>query len=111
MILQQRRLLLPQAFRDILTFLFREYDAVEVLVNDVVVVEGAGVLRDDVEGATEGAERAAVDGVGVGGGGDVGARFVDCVVDHVGGCVEEAGGTAEVGGMLVRGCDVVEVIR
>ena len=43
----------------------------------MVGVEGAAVLRGDVEFAAEGAEAAAVDGVGVRGAQDVGARGVD----------------------------------
>lgn len=34
---------------DVFAFLFREHDAVEGGVEDVVVVEGAGVLGDGVE--------------------------------------------------------------
>jgi len=90
MILHQHRLLPAEAAGDILALLGGEHDAVELAVDDVVVVEGAGVLGDGVEGAAEGAEGAAVDAVRVRGAEDVGARAVHGVVDHVGGGVEEA---------------------
>jgi hypothetical protein len=94
MILEQGRLLITQTFRDIPPLLGGEHDAVELAVDDVVVVEGAGVLGDDVEFLAEGAEGPAVDAVAVGGAEDVRSRLVDRGVNHVGGGVEEAAGAA-----------------
>ena len=53
MVLQQRSLLITKASRDVLALFFREDDAVEALVDDMVVVECARVLRDGVDLATE----------------------------------------------------------
>ncbi len=58
----------------------------------MVVEERTAVLRDHVELASEATEGAAVDGVGVRGAEDVGARCVDGGVDGEGGRVEEADG-------------------
>ncbi len=90
MVLQQRRLLVPETSGDVLPFLLGEDDAVELAVDDVVVVKGTRVLGDDVQLAAEGAEGTAMDGMGVRGAEDVRPGGVDGVVDHVGGCVEEA---------------------
>ena len=90
MVLQQRGLLVPETGGDVPTLLLGEDDAVELAVDDVVVVEGARVLGDAIEFATEGAEGAAVDAVGMGGTEDVWSCTVDGVVYHVGGRVSEA---------------------
>lgn len=50
----------------------------------MVVVEGARVLGDGVEGTPEGAEGATVDGMRVGNAIHVGPGCVHCVVDHIG---------------------------
>ena len=55
--------------------------AAALLAHGVVLVEDAGVLRDRIERAPERGPRLAVDGVGVCGGDDVGARRVHGGVD------------------------------
>jgi len=45
MVLQKNCFLRPQRFRDVLAFLFREHDTLEGVVNRVVVVECAAVIR------------------------------------------------------------------
>lgn len=112
-ILQQRGLLATQRTRDRAALFLGQHHAAERVVHGEVVVEGARVLRDGVEGAAEGAEGAAVDGVRVRDAVDLGTCRVHGVVDHVGGFVEEAHGAAlddfagcvdedEVGGFEVR---------
>lgn len=91
-VLEQDRLVVRQRGRDVLALFLGEHDAVEGLVDDVVVVEGAAVLADDVEFAAEGAEGAAVDAVAVARSVDAWARVVDGGVDHEGGGVEESRG-------------------
>jgi hypothetical protein len=54
----------------------------------MVAVEGAGVLRQGIEGAAQRRPRLAVDGVGVGGRHHVGAGGVDLRVDGEGGGVD-----------------------
>lgn len=89
-VLQQRGLGRPDRPRNVLALLGRQHDAVERLVQRVVVVERARVLRDGVQLAAERAEGTAVDGVAVAGGVDVRAGLVDGRVDHEGGGVEGA---------------------
>lgn len=83
MILQQCRLLVAQTRRDSLAFLLREYDTVESIVDDVIVVESASVLCESVNLAAERAPRPTVEGVAVGGADDVGSSLVNGGVDHV----------------------------
>jgi hypothetical protein len=52
MILQQRRFLVTQCLCNIFAFLFDEHDALETVVEHVVVVESTAVLRDGIERAT-----------------------------------------------------------
>lgn len=94
MVLQQRGLAPTDTGRDVAPFLGRQDDPVEGLVDGVVVVESASVLRDGFEGPAQGAKGAPVDGVAVAGGVDVRARLVDGRVDHEGGRVEQAVGSA-----------------
>jgi hypothetical protein len=44
MVLQEDRLLRPQRFRDVLAFLLGEHDALERVVDGVVIVECAAVI-------------------------------------------------------------------
>jgi len=89
-ILEQRGFGIAQAGGDVLPFLLRQHDAVEALVQHVVVVERARVLRERVDLAAERAPRPPVDGVAVRGAHDVGPGGVHGGVDHVRGRVEQA---------------------
>ena len=53
MVLEQSGFLVAKTGSDVFALLLRKYDAVEAVVDDVVVVEGAGVLRDCVDFAAE----------------------------------------------------------
>lgn len=88
-VLQECRLVLPHTTGNPVAFLGGEDDPVEGFVQDVVVVEGTGILGDDVELAAEGTKGASVDGVAVAGGQHVRSGLVDGGVDHKGGRVEE----------------------
>ena len=81
-------LLSPRAWAMRLPSMRVEHDAGEVVEQDVVVVEGAGVLGDRVEQLPERRERLAVHRVGVGGGDDVGPGGVDLGVDGEGRLVD-----------------------
>lgn len=83
MVLKQCGLFLSQGSGDGEAFVGGEDDAAERIVDGEVVVEGAGVLGYGLEGAAEGAEGAAVDGVGVGYAVYVWAGGVHGVVNHV----------------------------
>jgi hypothetical protein len=84
MVLQDSGFLGAERFGDAHALVGGEHDPAEGVVQCDVVVEGAGVLGDDVEGAAEGGEGAAVDGVGVRDAVGIWAGSVDSVVDHVG---------------------------
>lgn len=90
MILQQRSFATPERGSNLLAFFLGEDHAAEAGVERVVVVERARILRDSIEFAAQCAEGAAVDGVRVRGADYIRPGFVDRVVDHVGGGVEEA---------------------
>lgn len=94
MILQERRLLPAKRRGDSMAFFSSQHNSPEGIVHGQIVVEDAGVLRDDVDGSAEGAEGAAVDGVGVRYAVDFGTRCVHGMMDHVGGSVEKAAGAA-----------------
>ena len=82
-VLEERGFLLSQGRGDRETFVLGQHDAFEGAVERDVVVEGARVLRDGVEVPAEGAEGAAVDGVGVCYAVDFRTGGVDCMVDHL----------------------------
>lgn len=88
MVLQQRSLLAPKTSSNILAFLLREHDAVEALIQDVIVVERARVLRQRVQLPPKSAEGPAVDAVAVRSTQDIRPCLVDGGVDHVRGSVE-----------------------
>jgi hypothetical protein len=111
MVLEKCGLAVAETVCDVFALLFSEDDAVELAVDGVVVMEGAGVLGDGVELAAEGAEGAAVDAVGVGGAEDVWPRGVYGVVDHVGGGVEEAVIVVAAIDDLAGGVDLDQVAR
>ena len=90
MVLQQRRLLATKTSRNVLPLLLRQHNAIETLIQHVIVVERARILRQRVQLAAQAAERAAVDAVAVRGAQNVWSSFVDGRVDHVGGGVEQA---------------------
>ena len=48
MILQQCRLLLAQVLCNILPFLLSQYNTIEAVVHDMIVVEGTRILREGV---------------------------------------------------------------
>ena len=52
-ILQESGLLVAETCSDVFALFFGKHDAVEAVIDDVVVVEGAGVLRDCVDFAAE----------------------------------------------------------
>ena len=60
---EQRRLLGAEATRNIFALLLRQHHAIEALVQDVIVVESARILRDGVKGPAERTEGTAIDGV------------------------------------------------
>lgn len=90
MILQQRRLLPPQTSRNILPLLLRQHNPIETLIQHMVVVESARILRQALQLPAQSAERSPVDAVAVRRAHDVRPRLVDRRVDHVGGGVEQA---------------------
>lgn len=90
MILQQRRLLPPQTSRNILPLLLRQHNPIETLIQHMIVVESARILRQTLQLPPQSAERPAVNTVAVRRAHDIWARFVDRRVDHVGGGVEQA---------------------
>src|SRR5665213_989154 len=81
MVAQDGCLVVSQGMGDALALLDVHHHAGVVVEHGVVVVEGAHVLGDGVEGPSEGGPRLAVYGVGVGRGNDVGAGGVDLGVD------------------------------
>jgi hypothetical protein len=82
-ILEKSSLLIPKRLGYSDPFVFGENDAAKGGVERNVVVESAGVLRDGVDVAAEGAEGAAIDGVRVCYAVYVWTGCVDGVVDHV----------------------------
>lgn len=90
MILQQRRLLPPQTSRNILPLLLRQHNPIETLIQHMIVVESARILRQTLQPPPQSAESPAVDTVAVRRAHDVRPRFVDRRVDHVRGGVEQA---------------------
>lgn len=88
MVLQQRSLLASKTSSNVLALLLCEHDAVEALVQDVIVVERARILRQRVQLPPKSAEGPAVDAVAVRSAQDIGPCLVDGSVDHVRGGVE-----------------------
>ena len=75
MVLQDDGLARAERARDAITFRGIEHDTRIVVEQAVVPEERARVLRDRIEALAERRERAAVDGVAVRGGDDVGLAF------------------------------------
>jgi hypothetical protein len=109
-VLQQRSLLVAKRRGDVISFIFREDDAVELLVDDMVlksflsayslvdcqlaesathIVECTGILRDNVQRSSQRAKGTAMDTVTVRRTVDFGSRGMDGRVDHVGSTIQQ----------------------
>ena len=83
-VLQNRGLVLADRLGDPLAFVELDRDAAEIVVERVIVVEGADVLGDRRERAPERRKGPAVGRVGMGGGDRVGPRRVDARMNDEG---------------------------
>lgn len=89
MILKQGCFLVAEARSNVLALFFGENNAIEGFVNDVVVVEGARILCDDIQRSAKGTEASTVDAVAVRCGVDVWTCLMNGTVDHEGCRVEK----------------------
>lgn len=78
------RLLLPQGFSDVLPFLWPQNDATEAIVEREVVVEGAAILRGDLQSAPERRECPSVNRMAMCYSIYVGPCRMDGGMDHIG---------------------------
>ncbi|ROV98331.1 hypothetical protein VMCG_07153 [Cytospora schulzeri] len=81
-VLQQRRLLVPDAPRDVPALFSGKDYTVEGFVHGVVIVEGAGILGDDIQLAAQGTERSSIDRMGVAGCVDIWSGLMNRGVDR-----------------------------
>jgi hypothetical protein len=90
MILQQRSLLPPQTSRNILPLLLRQHNPVESLVQHMIVMESARILRQTLQLPPQRTESPPINTMAMRSAHDIRPGFVDRGVDHVGGGVEQA---------------------
>jgi hypothetical protein len=90
MILQQRRLLPPKTSRNILPLLLRQHNPIETLIQHMIIMESARILRQRIQFPAQRTPGPAIDTVAVRSTHHIGTSFVDGGVDHVRGGVEQA---------------------
>jgi hypothetical protein len=105
MVLQQCRFLIPKRLSNILAFFLGKNDAVELLVDDVVlypsanihnvcrqayIVERARILGNDIQRSAQRAERSAMKTMAVRRTNNIRSSSVDCGMNHVCRGVEQA---------------------
>jgi hypothetical protein len=90
MILQQSSFLPPKTSRNILPLLLRQHNPIETLIQHMIVMERARILRQRVQLPPQRTPSPAIDTMAVRGANHIGTSFVDGGVDHVRGGVEQA---------------------
>jgi hypothetical protein len=90
MILQQRRLLPPKTSRNILPLLLSQHNPIETLIQHMIIMESARILRQRVQLPAKRTPRPAINAMAVRSANHIRPRFVDGGVDHVRGGVEQA---------------------
>ena len=88
MALQDRRFALADRFGDALAFVELDRDAAKVVVDGMIIVEGADILGDRRKRTPERGERPTVSRMGMCGGVRIGPRGMDTRMNYEGGRVD-----------------------
>jgi hypothetical protein len=89
MILQQRRLLSPKTSRNILPLLLRQHNAIETLIQHMIIMESTRILRQRIQLPPQRTPSPSINAMAVRSTHHIRPGFVDGSVDHVRGGVEK----------------------
>jgi hypothetical protein len=89
MILQQRSLLPPKTSRNILSLLLRQHNAVETLIQHMIIMERARILRQRIQLPPQRTPSPSVDTMAVRSTHHIRPSFMNGGMDHVRGGVEK----------------------